>query len=468
MAFDLNVNGTRHTVDADPQTPLLWVIRDHIGLTGTKFSCGIGQCGACTVHVDGQPVRSCSVPADTAVGKRVTTIEGRLAGWQPSDPGRLEGIRYASVRLLPVRDDHERARPAAATPQPFRRRYQHCGDERLPLRHLPPRPAGDPSGRRPDEGREATMSENGISDVNRREFLAMVAAAQGAFILGFWVPPRANAQTASRLLVRGSRDARDQRLDRHLAGRHRNDPDRADGTRPGSLDLQRHDGLRGIAVRLEQGTAAIRVREPRRPREGARVDAESDGQWRHRSQRRRRTRLRESRPHWRRGYSRQSLSAHAHERGVISQGRPVLPAACRSRGARAIAAGRRGSLERAGGRADRQRQHHHACAERPHDDVRTDCRSRRPDAASESGDDHDQVAGPVDADGDRAEEPRRAGQGHRQDRLRDRRSRSGHEMGRRESPARSMAAPSRATTSTRSANCRACAPPSSSRFRIRR
>jgi len=76
MAFDLNVNGTRHTIDADPLMPLLWVIRDHIGLTGTKFSCGIGQCGACTVHVDGQPVRSCSVQASMAVGKRITTIEG--------------------------------------------------------------------------------------------------------------------------------------------------------------------------------------------------------------------------------------------------------------------------------------------------------------------------------------------------------------------------------------------------------
>ena len=54
MAFDLIVNGTVHTVDADPQTPLLWVIRDHVGLTGTKFSCGIGQCGACTLHVDGR------------------------------------------------------------------------------------------------------------------------------------------------------------------------------------------------------------------------------------------------------------------------------------------------------------------------------------------------------------------------------------------------------------------------------
>ena len=76
MAFDLEVNGTSYSVEADPQTPLLWVIRDQIGLTGTKFSCGIAQCGACTVHVDGQPIRSCSVPAAAAVGKSITTIEG--------------------------------------------------------------------------------------------------------------------------------------------------------------------------------------------------------------------------------------------------------------------------------------------------------------------------------------------------------------------------------------------------------
>jgi len=76
MALTLTINGTAHTVDADPQTPLLWVIRDHIGLTGTKFSCGIGQCGACTVHVDGRAVRSCSLPAANAAGKQIATIEG--------------------------------------------------------------------------------------------------------------------------------------------------------------------------------------------------------------------------------------------------------------------------------------------------------------------------------------------------------------------------------------------------------
>src|SRR5882762_6781628 len=76
MAIDLTVNGVRHSVDVAPETPLLWVIRDQLGLTGTKFSCGIAQCGACTLHIDGQPVRSCSFPVSAAAGKTVTTIEG--------------------------------------------------------------------------------------------------------------------------------------------------------------------------------------------------------------------------------------------------------------------------------------------------------------------------------------------------------------------------------------------------------
>lgn len=76
MAVDLTVNGGRHSIEVDAETPLLWVLRDQIGLTGTKFSCGIGQCGACTVHLDGQPVRSCIVPVAAAAGRSITTIEG--------------------------------------------------------------------------------------------------------------------------------------------------------------------------------------------------------------------------------------------------------------------------------------------------------------------------------------------------------------------------------------------------------
>jgi aerobic-type carbon monoxide dehydrogenase small subunit (CoxS/CutS family) len=72
----LTVNERRYDLDIEPEMPLLWAIRDAIGLTGTKFGCGIAQCGACTVHLDGVPIRSCTTPASTAVGKRITTIEG--------------------------------------------------------------------------------------------------------------------------------------------------------------------------------------------------------------------------------------------------------------------------------------------------------------------------------------------------------------------------------------------------------
>jgi len=76
MAIDFTVNGVPHSVDVTPDTPLLWVIRDHLKLKGTKFSCGISQCGACTLHIDGQPMRSCSVLVSAVEGKAVTTIEG--------------------------------------------------------------------------------------------------------------------------------------------------------------------------------------------------------------------------------------------------------------------------------------------------------------------------------------------------------------------------------------------------------
>jgi isoquinoline 1-oxidoreductase alpha subunit len=72
----LRINGTQHEVEADPQTPLLWAIRDLVGLTGTKFGCGIGACGACTVHMDGQAIRSCTTTLADAAGHDIVTIEG--------------------------------------------------------------------------------------------------------------------------------------------------------------------------------------------------------------------------------------------------------------------------------------------------------------------------------------------------------------------------------------------------------
>ncbi|MFL0685340.1 MAG: (2Fe-2S)-binding protein [Algoriphagus aquaeductus] len=74
--FNLNINGTSKQVDVDPSTPVLWVLRDHLDLVGTKFGCGIAQCGACTIHLDGNAVRSCQLPVSAAEGSSITTIEG--------------------------------------------------------------------------------------------------------------------------------------------------------------------------------------------------------------------------------------------------------------------------------------------------------------------------------------------------------------------------------------------------------
>ena len=76
MKFTLSVNGKSRSADVPADMPLLWVLRDALGLTGTKFGCGVAQCGACTVHIDGSPTRSCQVPLSAAAGKKITTIEG--------------------------------------------------------------------------------------------------------------------------------------------------------------------------------------------------------------------------------------------------------------------------------------------------------------------------------------------------------------------------------------------------------
>ncbi|MCM0019920.1 MAG: (2Fe-2S)-binding protein [Tagaea sp.] len=89
----LNVNGREASVDADPETPLLWVLREELNLIGTKFGCGIAACGACTVLVDGQPVRSCSMPVDAFRGQRIVTIEGLARD------GRLHAVQRAWAEI---------------------------------------------------------------------------------------------------------------------------------------------------------------------------------------------------------------------------------------------------------------------------------------------------------------------------------------------------------------------------------
>ncbi|MFM9937975.1 MAG: (2Fe-2S)-binding protein [Hyphomicrobiaceae bacterium] len=76
----LTINGKDHEVDVDPNMPLLWAIREQVGLTGTKYGCGVAQCGACTVHIDGEAMRSCGLPVSAAIGKQITTIEGLAQG----------------------------------------------------------------------------------------------------------------------------------------------------------------------------------------------------------------------------------------------------------------------------------------------------------------------------------------------------------------------------------------------------
>jgi len=89
--ISVTVNGKAQQVDVEPDVPLLWVVRENLTLTGTKYGCGIAQCGACTVHVDGEPVRSCTLPVSAAAGKRVVTIEGLAQG------GRLHPVQQAWI-----------------------------------------------------------------------------------------------------------------------------------------------------------------------------------------------------------------------------------------------------------------------------------------------------------------------------------------------------------------------------------
>ena len=91
MAITLTVNGQTHTVDVEPDTPLLWVLRDTLGLTGTKFGCGIAACGACTVHLDGRAVRTCTLPVSAVEGTPITTIEGL------ERDGRLHDVQRAWI-----------------------------------------------------------------------------------------------------------------------------------------------------------------------------------------------------------------------------------------------------------------------------------------------------------------------------------------------------------------------------------
>ena len=144
----LSINGKSYSVDVESDTPLLWVIRDTVGLTGTKYGCGIAQCGACTVHINGVATRSCQVPVGSVGAKQITTIEalaqnGKLhpvqQAWLDLDVPQCgycqSGMMMAAASLL----KHE--------PEADRRRYRRGDDQHLPLRNLPTHSRRDPRGR---------------------------------------------------------------------------------------------------------------------------------------------------------------------------------------------------------------------------------------------------------------------------------------------------------------------------------
>ncbi len=138
----LSINGKTFNVDVDDNTPLLWAIREQVGLTGTKYGCGVAQCGACTVHIDGAPVRSCSFPVSAAAGKKITTVEGLAEG------GKLNKVQQAWIQHdVPQCGYCQSGMIMAVTallkekPKPTDQRRDH---QYLSLRHLPAGARSDP------------------------------------------------------------------------------------------------------------------------------------------------------------------------------------------------------------------------------------------------------------------------------------------------------------------------------------
>ncbi len=145
----LKVNGVQRSFADDPTMPLLWYLRDELALTGTKFGCGMSLCGACTVHLNGKPVRSCVTQMRLVENAEVVTIEGISAnGPHPVQTG-LDAAQRAAMRLLPVGTDHVGGGVAQDEPQPQRSTdRRRDGGQHLPLRDLSANSRGDKSRRR--------------------------------------------------------------------------------------------------------------------------------------------------------------------------------------------------------------------------------------------------------------------------------------------------------------------------------
>ena len=185
----LNVNGKPRKLDIPDDMPLLWTLRDVLNMTGTKFGCGMGLCGACTIHIDGQPTRSCITPVSAAAGKQITTIEA--IGATPAGKKiqtRLARARRAAMRVLPIGPDHVCERAVSEQTQAKRLGHRRGdGGQHLPLRHLSAHPRRNQTGRRRHHGRAcptrsparrcemstASIETHGAVSSSRRNFLKL-------------------------------------------------------------------------------------------------------------------------------------------------------------------------------------------------------------------------------------------------------------------------------------------------------
>ncbi len=184
----------RSTSTSIPSTPLLWVIREQVGLTGTKYGCGVAQCGACTVHVDGAAIRSCVMPVAAVEGKKITTIEGLAAGgtlhkvqqaWLEHEVPQCgycqSGMIMAVAALL--QDEAEA----------HRRRHRRGHHQHLPLRHVPAGARGHP---RRGEGMRGSAMIAKAPKIDRRSFIVGTAAVGGGLALGLESSVRRAASSA--------------------------------------------------------------------------------------------------------------------------------------------------------------------------------------------------------------------------------------------------------------------------------
>ena len=257
----LTVNGKALEVNVDPSTPLLWVIREQVGLTGTKYGCGVAQCGACTVHLDGAAIRSCVMPVAGGRGQADHHHRRPRRRRRPAQGAAgLARAPGAAVRLLPVGHDHGGGRAPEGQAEADRRRHRRG---RSPTSAAAARSSrcvrpSTPRRRHRGSGHDRQDSEDRSPLLPRRHRRRRRRAR-----------PRPEPPVRRQRRPRPGRLARDHRLGGHPPGRHRRDPGRAlrDGT--GHAHRPRPDGGRGARVRLVEGDDRI----SRRPARASRASA---------------------------------------------------------------------------------------------------------------------------------------------------------------------------------------------------